>query len=255
MDNSIDNPFAVALVYYHNYNRKKIVETDILSKIARKYGKTPTKLLSDLRIKYGNQVPMSCTSRQVVASCCGLDIPQIFQALLPSNVPMDIYCAALDPSSEQFNPEEALEKKILITKVASSIIYDNLSKLKYLTTGTSRGSNICTPLPQQAKSSAQTDLSQLGQPKDKSAIHIIHRIAQDTIESSQSLGQRPLSLSNHSNHHYGLDSKRVAEDGAQFVNLTDDKMASSVYDSPFRLIYSIMLSKAKGRVTIRRNPK
>ena len=79
---TITNPFARTLMFYHLYQRVKLNPTD-LAKIAKKYGKKPEAMISDLSRKYSYwQIPDTVTLEIFVRIISVYQIPENYLVLI-----------------------------------------------------------------------------------------------------------------------------------------------------------------------------
>jgi hypothetical protein len=86
---------------------------DVLAKqIAKKYGSKPAKLIADFGKKYAFPIPASVMLTELKRSLHIYDVPSEYMALLPPAYVLASvaeYNPQLDPRSEAFDPESALQ--------------------------------------------------------------------------------------------------------------------------------------------------
>lgn len=260
-----NNSFALALLYYFDYRRSKL-QPDLLVKIARKYRNSPNKLLVDLQAKYEHPMLTTATLQQIIRIFSVVDIPAEYLALLPAdwNCASSKYFPQCDPTRDTFDASFSLREKCLHIGVETSKLYDNMSKVKHLVPGfelapptVSRDAVLPTSSSSAVAGSSHsgsTELVAAGQLDKPKYVHIIHRIAQSTIESapvlthSQSVNNSGSGTDNRSRKRQLSSAVVTSEKSPQ-----DSELVEAA--SPFQHIYNIMNEKRRACIHIRRHPK
>ena len=145
------NPFAILLKFYHCHFRDKLAHGD-LAKIARKYGRDGERpdLLQALRAKYASLAVPDCVAVEgelvAIVAERGAHIPhEYLQLLLCGNdspgCPPVVHLRIYDASSEHFDPQRALDDKLIFTRNRFEKVecLDNVSKFKHLIGQLSKG--------------------------------------------------------------------------------------------------------------------
>lgn len=131
-EDTLTNPFARVLVFYYNYARSKLNESD-LSKVAKKYKNKPQDLLADLARKYAPfNVPSAAPLCDVLRVCANFSVPKIFTALAlpsPALAESKTFCPQADILCDQFDAEFVLRNEILHAPLQAAAPLDNLSKV------------------------------------------------------------------------------------------------------------------------------
>lgn len=259
------NPFALALIYYFDYRRNKL-QPELLLKIAKKYKSCPEKLLVDLQNKYNHPISnITPTIQHILRIFSVTAIPNEYLLLLPSEwkCNSEQYIAQCDPLRDTFDASIVLSQKCLHIGSNSTKLFDNLSKIKHLISSLKvplsssivNLTSTITKLPTEQTITEttvtmnSTTISTTNAPK---YTHVIHRIAQSTVETAPSLtvGNTGSCSGSSSSKRKRSHGERIAKDKFTTVDLE----ASDV-DSPFQLIYNIMTEKRRACILIRRHPK
>lgn len=132
-----DNAFARVLVAYETHKRSKLAEQD-LRKIAKKYASKPAKLIADFGRKYAFPIPGNVLVAEVRRLLHVYNVPSEYKALLPSAdvlATAPAYDPRLDPRSEAFDPEKALQADHICTPFPDATPMDNIYMAKQLLPG------------------------------------------------------------------------------------------------------------------------
>lgn len=128
------NAFALVLAFYEDLRVCKLNPED-LSKIARKYGTRPNSLLKDLKVKYGQAVPLSIPLAYLNRLLAIHHVPSDYITLLPEarlrDNPTFAYNPALDINSVEFKPETLFKENRIIGPEVPITLYDNLLKSRH----------------------------------------------------------------------------------------------------------------------------
>jgi hypothetical protein len=192
------------------------------------------KLLNDLQNKYFHEYKTEVSYFEVLRTLQVTEIPETYKKLLPDDIPLPSYDPRYDCITSQFDAEYSLNNRTIIVAVSDDTVYDNLSKVKSLVSvlGSSISMNSNPNIVEenhQKRSRSEIDSLQ----KNQKPKHILHEIASNSIFSTTSIVKQ---TNNNSS-----------------MNITSSENLS-LLDSPFCLIYQMMLEKSRSKILIRRHP-
>lgn len=124
-------------MFYHLFQRVKLNPAD-LAKIAKKYGKKPESMISDLSRKYNYwEIPNTITLENFVRLLSIYEIPESYSVLMRdvSDVENLRYDAKIDIYSANFDGGDVIKRKLLLGCGRPVERLDNLSKVTHLIPG------------------------------------------------------------------------------------------------------------------------
>ena len=128
------NPFAIVLSYYERYKRS-MLNSESLMKIANKYSKNSTKLLSDLSNKYKFPMENKISYEYLTKILSLYDIPSKYQQLLNLAELTQVYESKYDIFSADFDVELSLNHHRIISHQLDSTVGSNLVLIRNLVPG------------------------------------------------------------------------------------------------------------------------
>lgn len=219
----LENPFAIALLFYFNYFRHRI-NSDDLNKIAKKYIKKPDNLLYDLRNKYLEfNVPPFITKIELMRIVNSFSIPKAYLDLLPKIT--DYYDSKLDVLNDKFDSEYCIQidQILCAADIKHLAIFDNMTKVPHLLPGnTVPIEKISPPVNSQPLSSSHKPEINTNISKNPTSKHLFHKIAEISTQKSK---------------------------------YRNDFGEETILDNPMNLLKVAMEKKLRIRVVLRRNKK
>jgi hypothetical protein len=215
MEGSINNQFALVLLYYDQFKRSKLASSDLM-KIAKKYGTKPDKLVIDLTKKYGFIFPKVCKASTIMHICELYTVPDSYLQLMPKQFSEKVtipYDPIYDIRSSLFDPEKVLTLKRIISPTSTLEMFDNLSK--------------CKPL----LSNFEGKVFNFGD--------VVLKEPKEKVKEEKTV---PV-------------LERIGADSCSDLNYIDDLGAESLQMSPFALAHSLMKTRTRVRVVIRKRAR
>jgi hypothetical protein len=215
MEESVSNQFALVLLYYDQFKRSKLASSDLI-KIAKKYGRKPEKLVIDLTKKYGFVFPKVCEASAIMHICELYSVPDSYLQLMP----------------KQFSDKDTIPYDPIYDIRSSLFDSEKVLSFKRIISPTSTlemhdNLSKCKPM----LSNFDGKVFDLGK--------VVLKAPKDKEKEEKTV---PI-------------LERIGADSSADFNYTDEKGTESILMSPFALAHSLMKTRTRVRVVIRKRAR